>query len=156
MTGDDFIYKQRCFNLPRDSASFMDVLATSTNVPFNDLSREQSLHSANVQNNEKDVGWDWVSFRAAQRRRNFSKVTSPLHLSTVLSPKVTLLDLWKCVFYHPVDKRGFSEVAFRTTSRKKIDFQIKGKWVRLISVTPSGIQNICVKRVRYSEAVALA
>lgn len=34
----------------------MDVLATSTNVPFNDLSREQSLHSANVQNNEKDVG----------------------------------------------------------------------------------------------------
>lgn len=40
-----------------------------------------------------------------------------------------------------MDKRGILEVAFRTKKQK-----IKGKWVRLILVTPSGVQNIRVRR----------
>jgi len=43
-----------------------------------------------------------------------------LSLSTDLGPKVTLPELCKkCVFYHPVDKRGFSEVGFNATKQKK-------------------------------------
>lgn len=56
----------------------MDVLAICTNIPFYDLSMEQSIHWANVQNSEKDTGWDWTSFRAAQHQRSFSEATSSL------------------------------------------------------------------------------
>lgn len=84
---------------------------------------EQSIHSANVQNSEKGTVWGWSLFRAAQCQCSFSEVTSPLHLSKHRSkPKCyftrTLYKKKKCVFYHPVDKRGISEVAFRTMRQK--------------------------------------
>lgn len=70
--------KQRCFNLPGDSTSFMDVLAICTNIPFNDLNGEQSIPLANVQNSVKDTGSAWTLFRADQHQCSFSGATSAL------------------------------------------------------------------------------
>lgn len=46
----------------------MDVLAICTNIPFNDLSGEQSIPWANVQNSVKDTGSAWILFRADQHQ----------------------------------------------------------------------------------------
>lgn len=107
---------------------------------------EQSIHSANVQNSEKGTVWGWSLFRAAQCQCSFSEVTSPLHLSKHRSKP-------KCYFTRTLYKKKnvFSIIlwikeAFQRLLLGQWGRKIKGKWVRLILVTPSGVQNIGVRR----------
>lgn len=108
---------------------------------------EQSIHLANVQNSEKGAVWDWSSFKAARCRCSFSEITSPLQLSEQRSEP-------KCYFIRTLfkeKKNVFSIIlwikeAFRRLLLGQWGRKIKGKWVRLILVAPSGVQNICVRR----------